>query len=94
VDWNLQVSRCHYQAETLGPLEEIHRLSPIRDGCQACTIDCYRDPSVYQYLAVSMSDGLAALRQGKWLKGLGALLHPYNFLSLAALLEGRHWVRG
>ena len=34
------------------------------------------------------------LRQGQWLKGLGALLHPYNFLSLAALLEGRHWVRG
>jgi hypothetical protein len=42
----------------------------------------------------SVADGLAALRQGKWLQGLGALLHPYNFLSLATLLEGRHWVRG
>ena len=94
VDWHLQVSRCQYQAETLGPLEEIHHLAPIRDDCQACTIDCYRDPSVYQYLAVSVADGLAALRQGQWLKGLGTLLHPYNFLSLAALLEGRHWVRG
>jgi MoaA/NifB/PqqE/SkfB family radical SAM enzyme len=93
-DWNLQVSRCHYQAETLGTLEEIHRLAPVRDGCQACTIDCYRDPSVYQYLAVSVADGLAALRRGRWLQGLGSLLHPYNFLSLAALLEGRHWVRG
>jgi hypothetical protein len=69
-------------------------LAPIRDGCQACAIDCYRDPSVYQYLAVSMADGLAALRQGKWLQGLGALLHPYNFLSLASLLEASHWVRG
>ncbi|MFZ0051368.1 MAG: radical SAM protein [Desulfobaccales bacterium] len=94
VDWHLQVSRCHYQDAPLGPLEEIHRLGPIRDGCQACAIDCYRDPSVYQYLAVSVADGLAALRQGKWLQGLGALLHPYNFLSLATLLEGRHWVRG
>ena len=94
VDWDLNVSRCHYQSETLGPLEEIHLFAPIRDGCQACTIDCYRDPSVYQYLAVSVADGLAAWRQGQWLKGLGALLHPYNFLSLAALLEGRHWVRG
>ena len=93
VDWDLNVSRCHYQSETLGPLEEIHLLAPIRDGCQACTIDCYRDPSVYQYLAVSVADGLAAWRQGQWRKGLGALLHPYNFLSLAALLEGRHWVR-
>ena len=93
VDWDLNVSRCQYQAEILGPLEEIHLLAPIRDGCQACTIDCYRDPSVYQYLAVSVADGLAACRQGQWLKGLGALFHPYNFLSLAALLEGRHWVR-
>ncbi len=94
VDWDLNVFRCHYQSETLGPLEQIHRLAPIRDGCQACTIDCYRDPSVYQYLAVSVSDGLTALRQGRWLQGLGTLFHPYNLLSLAALLEGRHWVRG
>jgi MoaA/NifB/PqqE/SkfB family radical SAM enzyme len=94
VDWNLQVFRCHYQGEPLGPLEEIHRIAPIRDGCQACAIDCYRDPSVYQYLAVSAADGLAALRRGKWLMALGRLLHPYNFLSLAALLEGRHWLRG
>ena len=94
VDWHLQVYRCHYLGDTLGPLEEIHRLEPIRDACSACTIDCYRDPSVYQYLAVSVSDSLTALRQGQWLKGLATLLHPYNALSLAALLEGRHWVRG
>ena len=91
-DWHLQVFRCHFLQDTLGPLEEIHRFPPIRDGCTACTIECYRDPSVYQFLAVSMADSLAALRQGRWLKGLKALLHPYNFLSLAALLEGRHWV--
>ncbi len=94
VDWHLQVYRCHYHGDALGPLEEIHRLTPIRDDCAACTIDCYRDPSVYQYLAVSVADSLAALRQGKWLRGLATLLHPYNALSLAALLEGRHWVRG
>ena len=94
VDWHLQVSRCHFLGETLGPMEEIHRLTPVRDNCTACTIDCYRDPSVYQYVAVSLADAFAAWRQGKWLQGLGTLLHPYNFLSLAALLEGRHWVRG
>jgi MoaA/NifB/PqqE/SkfB family radical SAM enzyme len=93
VDWDLQVFRCHYREENLGPLEAIHRLAPIRDDCQDCAIDCYRDPSVYQYLAVSLADSLAALRQGKWLRGLGALLHPYNFLSLSALLEGRFWLR-
>jgi MoaA/NifB/PqqE/SkfB family radical SAM enzyme len=94
VDWHLQVFRCHYLDETLGPLEGLSRVPPIRNGCNACAIDCYRDPSVYQYLAVSVADSLAALRRGNWLQGLGLLLHPYNFLSLAALLEGRHWLRG
>ncbi len=94
VDWHLQVFRCHFLAETLGPLEEIPHLPRVRHGCTACTIDCYRDPSVFQYVAVSLADFLKAWRQGRWLQGLGALLHPYNFLSLTALLEGRHWVRG
>ena len=94
VDWNLQVFRCHYLDEPLGPLEDLGQIPPIRNDCNACAIDCYRDPSVYQYLAVSVADSLAALRRGRWLEGLGALLHPYNFLSLAALLEGRHWLRG
>jgi MoaA/NifB/PqqE/SkfB family radical SAM enzyme len=94
VDWNLQVFPCHYLDEPLGPLEDLGRLPPQRHQCRACVIDCYRDPSVYQYLAVSVADALAALRRGQWLQGLGALLHPHNFLSLASLLEGRHWLRG
>jgi MoaA/NifB/PqqE/SkfB family radical SAM enzyme len=65
VDWHLEVYRCHYLGDTLGPLEEFGRIPAIRDGCRACTIDCYRDPSVYQYLAVSVADALAALRQGR-----------------------------
>ena len=94
VDWNLTVFRCHYLGEALGHLEELHSIPPIRNGCNACAIDCYRDPSVCQYLAVSVADSLAALRRGNWLEGLGTLLHPHNFLSLAALLEGRNWLRG
>jgi len=94
VDWDLQVFRCHYLDEPLGPLEDLGRMPPIRNACNACAIDCYRDPSVYQYLAVSVADSLAALGQGQWLRGLGALLHPNNCLSLAALLEGRHWLQG
>jgi MoaA/NifB/PqqE/SkfB family radical SAM enzyme len=93
VDWNLQVYRCHYLGQPLGDLEDFGRIAPIRSQCDACAIDCYRDPSVYQYLAVSVADSLAALRRGNWLQGLRTLLHPYNFLSLSALLEGRHWLR-
>jgi len=91
-DWNLEVYRCHFLPDTLGPMEDIDRFPPIRDGCKACNIDCYRDPSVYQFAAVSLADALTAWRQGKFLLGLKFLLHPYNFLSLASLLEGRYWV--
>jgi MoaA/NifB/PqqE/SkfB family radical SAM enzyme len=93
VDWNLQVYRCHFLSDTLGPLEVIERLTPIRDGCNACNIDCYRDPSVFQYVAVSLADTLAAWSQGKVVQGFRSLLNPTNVLSLAALVEGRHWVQ-
>ncbi len=92
-DWHLQVYRCHFLADTLGPLEEIDRLTPIRDGCNACNIDCYRDPSVFQYVAVSLADTLAAWSHGEVVQGFRSLFNPINVLSLAALMEGRHWVQ-
>jgi MoaA/NifB/PqqE/SkfB family radical SAM enzyme len=92
-DWNLQVYRCHFLADTLGPLEEIDQIPPIRDGCNACNIDCYRDPSVFQYVAVSLADTLAAWSQGDLRQGFRSLLNPTNVLSLSALMEGRHWVQ-
>ncbi len=92
-DWHLNVYRCHFLADTLGPLEEIHRITPIRDGCNACNIDCYRDPSVYQYVAVSLADTLAAWSRGEVVRGLKSLFDPVNVLSLSALREGRHWVQ-
>jgi MoaA/NifB/PqqE/SkfB family radical SAM enzyme len=92
-DWHLDVYRCHFLADRLGPLEEIDRLTPIRDGCNACNIDCYRDPSVLQYVAVSLADALAAWNQGEVVRGLKSLLNPTNLLSLSALREGRHWVQ-
>ena len=92
-DWHLNVYRCHFLADTLGPLEEIHRITPIRDGCNACNIDCYRDPSVFQYVAVSLADTLAAWSQGEVVRGFKSLLNPTNVFSLSALREGRHWVQ-
>ncbi len=92
-DWNLIVYRCHFLSDTLGPLEEIDRITPIRDGCDACNIDCYRDPSVYQYAVVSLADTVSAWRRGDILQGFKSLLNPNNLLSLASLMEGRHWVQ-
>lgn len=93
VDWRLEVYRCHHLPHTLGPLEEIHQAPPIRDGCDACVIECYRDASVFQHLAVVCADAMTAWRRGRWLQGLATMLHPHNFLSLADLLEGRRWVQ-
>lgn len=92
-DWDLQVYRCHFLGDILGTLEEIDRLTPIRDGCTACSVDCYRDPSVLQYVAVSLADTLTAWRRGEVVHGFKALLDCNNVLSLAALREGRHWVQ-
>ncbi len=93
VDWHLMVYPCHYQSQVLGAMTDLHRFSPQRNGCAACTIDCYRDPSVYQYCAVSVADTLKALSRGDWRRALCTLLHPYNFLSLASLWEARHWLQ-
>jgi MoaA/NifB/PqqE/SkfB family radical SAM enzyme len=93
VDWHLQVYRCHYLPQTLGPLEEIHRAPRLRDGCDACAIECYRDASVFQHAAVSCADALTAWRRGQWLQCLSTLLHPNNFLALTDLLAARHWIR-
>lgn len=93
VDWRLRVYRCHFLPHTLGPLEEIHQAAPIRDDCDACISECYRDASVFQYAAVSFQDFLAAWRRGDWLGGMCTLFHPYNFLSLWDLLAGCRWIR-
>lgn len=93
VDWRLQVYRCHYLPQTLGPLEEIHLAPCLRDDCDACVSECYRDASVFQYAAVSLADFLKAWRRGEWLKGLRTLFDPQNALSLADLLASRHWLR-
>ncbi len=92
IDWHLNVYRCHYLPTVLGPLEDFAALPRERDDCHACLIDCYRDASVQQYLAVALGDAWAELRQGKWGQALGRLMHPDNFLSLGAILQSRHWL--
>jgi MoaA/NifB/PqqE/SkfB family radical SAM enzyme len=92
LDWHLNVYRCHYLQEVLGPVEDFATLPRERDDCHACLIDCYRDASVQQFLAVALGDAWGELRQGRWGQALGRLLHPDNVLSLGAILESRHWL--
>jgi MoaA/NifB/PqqE/SkfB family radical SAM enzyme len=94
IDWHLQVYRCHYLHNVLGSLEDFAALPRESDDCHACLIDCYRDASVQQYLAVALGDAWGELCRGKWGKALGRLMHPETFLSLGAILESRHWLGG
>lgn len=56
LDWNLDLYRCHFWEKPMCKVQEWDESKLIRDGCTRCMIDCYRDPSVLQFVAVSASD--------------------------------------
>jgi hypothetical protein len=66
----------------------------IRDGCQRCMIDCYRDPSVMQFAAINASDAWNALRAGKVAKAAKHIFDSRNLTSIKAVWDDRRWIRG
>lgn len=65
----------------------------VRDGCTACMLDCYRDSSVMQHIAVAVSDGVQAGAQGQIKQALKHLFNRDNLVSLKAVLEEAPWLR-
>jgi len=55
-------------------------------------IDCYRDSSVMQDVAVSVSAACKALRQGRLRDSARALTRQGNLGSLGAVLEELPWI--
>jgi hypothetical protein len=55
-------------------------------------IDCYRDPSVLQFAAISASDAFNHFRRGKLMADLKSIMDRRNFTSLKAVWEDRHWI--
>ncbi|RME89756.1 MAG: radical SAM protein [Verrucomicrobia bacterium] len=94
LDWNLDLYRCHYWEKPMCKIHEFDASKLIRDGCQRCMIDCYRDPSVLQFNAVSLHDAWQALKRGRLLKAAGHLLDRRNLVSLRAVWEDRRYIRG
>jgi hypothetical protein len=64
----------------------------IRDGCTKCMIDCYRDPSVLQFVAISASDAYQNLKKGRFAAAAGNILDSRNLISLRAVWENRKWI--
>ena len=94
LDWNLNLYRCHFWETPMCHIRDFDASKLIRDGCTRCMIDCYRDPSVLQFVAVSASDAWQALKKGRLLAAARHVLDRRNLTSLRAVWEDRQYIRG
>lgn len=92
LDWNLNLYRCHFWETPMCSIYEFDESKLIRDGCTRCMIDCYRDPSVMQFIAISISDAYNNARKGKLLSAAKNIFDTRNLVSLKAVWEERKWI--
>ena len=92
LDWNLDLYRCHAWDKPMCSIYEFDESKLIRDGCTKCMIDCYRDPSVLQFAAVSASDAWHNLKKGKLGAAAKNIFDRRNLVSLKAVWEDRKWI--
>ncbi|MBI3875077.1 MAG: radical SAM protein, partial [Verrucomicrobia bacterium] len=94
LDWKLDLYRCHFWEKPMCNVYEWDESKLIRDGCTRCMIDCYRDPSVLQFVAISASDAWNAAKKGKLLTAAKHVLDSRNLTSLKAVWDDRKWIGG
>jgi MoaA/NifB/PqqE/SkfB family radical SAM enzyme len=94
LDWKLDLYRCHFWEKPMCKVQEWDESKLIRDGCTRCMIDCYRDPSVLQFAAISASDAFNNLKKGKLLAAAKNIFDSRNLASLKAVWEDRKWISG
>jgi MoaA/NifB/PqqE/SkfB family radical SAM enzyme len=94
LDWKLNLYRCHFWETPICNIYDFDPSKLIRDGCTRCMIDCYRDPSVLQFVAVSASDAWNNLKRGRLRAAARNLFDPRNLTSLKAVWEERKWIGG
>ncbi len=92
LDWNLNLYRCHFWETPICNVYDWDESKRIRDGCTRCMIDCYRDPSVLQFVAVSASDAWQNLKRGRLSAAARNLFDRRNLTSLKAVWEDRQWI--
>jgi MoaA/NifB/PqqE/SkfB family radical SAM enzyme len=92
LDWHLNLYRCHFWETPMCNVYDWDDSKLIRDGCTRCMIDCYRDPSVLQFVAISASDAWHALRKGRLLKAATHVFDRRNLVSIRAVWEDRQWI--
>jgi MoaA/NifB/PqqE/SkfB family radical SAM enzyme len=92
LDWNLNLYRCHFWETPICSVYEWDDSKLIRDGCTRCMIDCYRDPSVLQHVAISMSDAFHHVKKGRLGAAAKDIFDSRNLTSLKAVWEDRKWI--
>ncbi len=92
LDWHLNLYRCHAWETPMCNIYEFDQSKLIRDGCTRCMIDCYRDPSVMQFVAISASDAYHNLKKGRVLAAAKNILDRRNLTSLKAVWDDRKWI--
>jgi MoaA/NifB/PqqE/SkfB family radical SAM enzyme len=92
LDWKLQLWRCHFWDKPLCSIYEFDDSKIVRDGCTRCTIDCYRDASTMQHIAVSVHDAATSLKSGDFSGAIKALGRKGNAGSIHAVIEELPWL--
>jgi MoaA/NifB/PqqE/SkfB family radical SAM enzyme len=94
LDWKLDLYRCHFWEKPMCKVQEWDDSKLIRDGCTRCMIDCYRDPSILQYVAISASDAWNNLKKGNLAGAAKNIFDSRNLTSIKAVWDDRKWISG
>ncbi len=94
LDWKLNLYRCHNWETPMCHIRDWDASKLIRDGCTRCMIDCYRDPSVLQYVAVSAHDAWQNVKRGRLTDAAKNVFDRRNLISLKAVWEDRKYIGG
>ena len=67
-------------------ISEFDKAVLVRNNCNKCINECYREPSLMQYIAISISDAFHHFRSGRLIKASHSLFNINNFISFKASL--------
>ncbi|MFQ5688425.1 MAG: radical SAM protein [Candidatus Scalindua sp.] len=86
VDWNLNVFPCQTLEEKICHIDEFKGAVLVNNECNKCINECYREPSLMQFVAISISDAFHHFSRGKLIKASHSLFNINNVISLKASL--------
>lgn len=86
LDWNHELWRCEDWSSSMGSVFDFTPERMVRDGCQACSTDCYRDASLMLHFSVAIGDSFAHMREGRPIAAFRALADGRNLGSIRAVM--------